>query len=346
MASDRQRTLLLATAALWVVAFVAWTADALVEPMPFALERALRRLPLCLFGGLLCMALARVLDGLRDRDGWRLGAGAVLGVIVCSVFYAFANETVMYLIAPRWGSPQWVHVPDVAMLVLWVFTAWTLLYFALDADAQRRDREVRLAQASAAAVDAQHRLLLRQINPHFLFNALNTIYALVLDDDNAGARRSLLALSAFLRDAIDDHAPTQVPLSRELESVHHYLEIELARFGDRLQLRESIPESLLDRNVPYLILQPLVENCVKHGLAGAVDSVTIRLRAATTSDGWMIEVEDDGHGGDGVATPQFGIGLGNVARRLQLLHGAAAELQAHAGPDGGFIARIRFGDGA
>jgi hypothetical protein len=346
MTAHRPRTLLLATAALWVVALAAWTADALVEPVPFALERAIRRLALCLFGALLCLGLARLLRSQRGRGVWKVGARATFGVIAASVFYALANEAVMYLVVPRWGPPHWVHIPDVAMLVLWVFTAWTLLYFALEADAQRRDREVRLAQASAETIDARHRLLLQQINPHFLFNALNTVYALVLDDDNLRARQSLLALSAFLRHSIDNDAPTHIPLLRELEAVHQYLEIELVRFGDRLRLQESIPESLLDRPVPCLILQPLVENCIKHGLADAVDTVTIRLGAATTNDGWTLSVEDDGSGGDGAEDPVPGVGLGNVARRLHLLYGDAARLQLQARAEGGFAARIHFGEGA
>ena len=277
--THRPHTLLLATIALWTVAFVAWTADALVEPVPFALERALRRLPLCMIGVLLCLALGWLLRRARGRTGWRVGAVGVTGVVAASVIYALANELALYVIRPRWGPAAWIHIPDVAMLVLWVFTAWILLYFALDADAARRDREVRLAQAHAAAVDAQHKLLLQQINPHFLFNALNTVYALVLDDDNARARSSLLALSAFLRSAIDDDAPTQVPLSKELASVRHYLDIELVRFGERLRLVETIPPALLDRCVPSLILQPLVENCIKHGLSRNRGALTITLSA-------------------------------------------------------------------
>jgi hypothetical protein len=340
----RPRTLLLAAAALWAVAFVAWTADALVEPVPFAVERALRRLPLCVGGVLLCLALARLLQRVRGRGAWRVGAWTVAGVVVASVIYALANELVMYVIRPRWGPAGWIHIPDVAMLVLWVFVAWVALYFALDADAERRDRELRLAQATAAAVDAQHRLLLRQINPHFLFNALNTVYALVLDNDHARARRSLLALSAFLRSAIDGDPPVQVPLAKELESLRHYLDIELVRFGDRLGLDEAIPEALRESPVPHLILQPLVENCIKHGLAGSAETMTIRLSATTTHAGWMLVVEDDGRAAASASAPSAGIGLANVARRLQLLYGDRAWLDAHARPEGGFVARIHLPD--
>lgn len=342
MTGNRPRTLLPATIALWTVAFVAWTADALLEPVPFALERAFRRLPLCVFGVLLCMGLARIIDGLRGRNRARVGVITALGVMLASVLYALANEIVMFLIAPHWGPSQWIHVPDVAMLVLWVFTAWALLYFALDADAQRRDREVRLAQTSAAAIDAQHRLLLQQIKPHFLFNALNTVYALVLDNDNERARRSLLALSAFLRTSLDNDAPMQVSFACELQSLRNYLDIELVRFGDRLRLHEDIPDALLQKSIPHLILQPLVENCIKHGLTGSLDVVTIRLVGASEANGWVLSIEDDGCA-YGDATPvTYGVGLGNVARRLHLLYGDAARLEAHALANHGFVARIHL----
>jgi LytS/YehU family sensor histidine kinase len=121
------------------------------------------------------------------------------------------------------------------------------------------------------------------------------------------------------------------------------LAIELERFGDRLQLEEAIPPPLLDRQVPHLILQPLVENCIKHGLADTRRRMTIRLSAAPTDEGWMLSVEDDGRGSVEAGAPVFGVGLGNVAQRLALLHGTAGRLVARGRPDGGFVASIHLG---
>jgi hypothetical protein len=342
VSTRRPHTLVLATVILWTVAYAAWTAGWMLDPMPFALERALRRIPLCAGGALLCLAIGRWLDHTHDGDPWHDGMRAAIAVLLATTAFAFANELTFYVIAPRWGGAAWAHIPDVMMTDFWVYAAWALLYFALAADAARRDREVRLAQANTAAIDAQHRMLLQQVNPHFLFNALNTVYALVLDGDNAGARRSLLALSAFLRDSIDGDPPAQVPLSKELEAVRHYLDIELARFGDRLRLQEAIPDALLDRPVPRLILQPLVENCIKHGLNGSTGTVTIRLSATEVDDDWMLEVEDDGRGTAGTGTPVHGVGLDNVARRLALLYGDGGRLHARARTDGGFVASIHL----
>ncbi len=334
----RSRTLLLATLLLWAVAFAAWTADTLA--VPFSLDRALRRLPLCCGGALLCLGLGRLLEQVRGRGAWRTGGWAAAGVAVASVLYALANELALYVIRPHWGPPQWVHIPSTALMALWVFAAWVLLYLALDADAQRRDREVRLVQANAAAREAQHQLLLQQLNPHFLFNALNTVYALVLEGDDAGARRSVLALSDFLRASLDRELNTDVTLAQELASVRHYLTIELQRFSGRLQLVESVPAALLGRRLPPMVLQPLVENAIKHGLVGASGTMTIRLSAASASHGWVLCVEDDGHA---VAAPRqepSGRGLANVARRLHLLYGTSARLEARARDSGGFAAHV------
>lgn len=341
MSAHRPRTLLLATVALWTVAFIAWTADALVEPVPFAFERALRRLPLCIGAVALCVALGRLLQRIRGRGIWLVGACTASGVLICSLLYALANELVLYVIDPHWGAPAWVHVPDVAMLVLWVFVAWVLLFFALRADAERRDREVLLAQANAAAVEAQHRLLLMQLNPHFLFNALNTIYALVLDHDTANARRGLLALSTFLRRSVDANVPTLVTLAVELESLRNYLDIERARFGDRLHVVEAVPTRLLGCRVPSLILQPIVENCIKHGVARCSRPVTIELSVDGAAGTLVLTVKDNGPAGTG-NPPIPGTGLGNVASRLHLLYGPDGRLGLEARPNGGFVASIRL----
>lgn len=333
---------MLATVILWTVAYAAWTAGWMLDPMSYALERALRRIPLCVLGVVLCFGIGRMLAGMRDAPIRRQVIAAVSAVVTATIVYAFVNELVFYVIVPRWGGPAWMHIPSVMMSDFWVFAAWVLLYFALSADAVRRDREVRLVQTTATAIDAQHKLLLQQINPHFLFNALNTIYALVLEGDNAGARRSVLALSAFLRRAIGGDRPTRVRLADELESVRHYLDIELVRFGDRLRFQAAIPDALLAREVPYLILQPLVENCVKHGLAHSTEEMTIRLSATVDDKGWMLTVEDDGLGVDGDDALVHGVGLDNVVQRLRLLYGKDARLEAGARAGGGFIARLHL----
>jgi hypothetical protein len=338
----RPSTLLLATLILWTVAYAGWTAGWMLDPMPFALERAMRRIPLCLFGAALCLAIGHVLDRQDARSTARLVTTAAIAVFAATLVHALLNELVFYVLVPRWGGAAWQHIPDVMMSDFWVYVAWVLLYFALAADAGRRDREVQLAQASAQAIDAQHKLLVQQTNPHFLFNALNTVYALMLENDDGGARRSLLALSSFLRRSLQTDAALFVPLSLELESARDYLKIQTARFGERLRLVERVPEQLLAHKVPNLILQPLIENCVKHGMQGLEDEepVTITLTAGIERGLLFLSVENDGAAA--AAPTRRGVGLSHVARRLHLLYGGAARLDARPRGSGGFEARIEL----
>lgn len=341
MNTPRFSTLVLATFILWALGCALWITNFFLEPPPFALDHALRAIPVYMFGALLCLASGRLLSRVHGHIGPRvLTAVAIVGVTLATTVLSLFSEVVFHVIVPRWGGPRWTNVLVRMPMMSWLFSAWVLLYFALVADAGRRDREVRLAQATAAANDARHRLLVQQINPHFLFNALNTVYALVVERDDARARRCLLALSAFMRASIDRDAPREVPLSKELASIQHYLEIELTRFGERLHLDESVPSSLLDRSVPALILQPLVENCIKHGLTGHAGSMTIWLSASLEQNELVLSVENDGRSAPEQDVPVSGVGLNNVRERLHLLYGDAARLTAHARAGGGFVARV------
>ena len=339
----RFSTLLHATIPLWTLGYVLWVTNFLAAPPPFALDHALRGISLFVFGLVLCLAIGPILAWIQNRCGTGiLAVVAIITVSVATLLLALFYELVMHVIAPHWGPPTWGGLLDQMPMMAWLFITWVLLYFALVADAARRDREVRLVQATSAARDAQHRLLVQQINPHFLFNALNTVYSLVLEGDDARAQRCLLALSAFFRGSLDRETPRKVPLSRELASIRHYLEIELIRFGGRLHLDESVPPALLDRSVPALILQPLVENCIKHGLSGHAGPMTIWLSASLEQNELVLGVEDDGRSPPEQDLPPSGVGLNNVRERLHLLYGDAARLTARARADGGFVAHVHL----
>lgn len=344
MKMPRLNTFVIATIILWALGYILWLTNYLFEPLPYQLDHSLRGIAVFTLGLLMSLGIRRVLDRLQTRrvDTKILAAVIAAAVIFGTTVLAFFDVFVIRVIAPRWGPPTWTNVLE-QIPMAWMFIAWMLLYFALVADATRRDREIQLERATTAAIDAQHRVLVQQINPHFLFNALNTVYALVVQGDDARARLCLLALSAFLRGSIDPKAPREVPLSTELASVRHYLDIELIRFCDRLRLEESIPSELSERIVPALILQPLVENCIKHGLSGHAGTMTIWVSAALEQNLLVLSVENDGHccaSEHGV--PVAGVGLTNVRERLHLLYGDAANLTAHARPGGGFIARVHL----
>jgi LytS/YehU family sensor histidine kinase len=338
----RISTLGLATIILWALGYAIWLTNFVFEPMPFQLDHSLRGILVFVLGAMMSLGIGRILNRLQGRANARVVVGVVVATLLAATaIVVFFDVVVMTVIVPRWGGPTWTSVLE-KIPMLWMFIAWMLLYFALLADAKRRDREVKLAQAITTAIDAQHRLLVQQINPHFLFNALNTVYALVVEGDETRARRCLLALSAFFRGSLDRDAPRDIPLSDELVSIRHYLEIELTRFGERLHFNESIPSDLLDCRVPALILQPLVENCINHGLTGHTAQMTIRLSASLEHDKLVLSVEDDGRSPPQNEAWSFGVGLNNVRQRLQLLYGNAAQLTACARPGGGFISRMHL----
>jgi signal transduction histidine kinase len=183
---------------------------------------------------------------------------------------------------------------------------------------------------------AQLSALRRQIEPHFLFNTLNAIAGLVREGKNDAAVNMIAGLSEFLRRVVADSDRQQVPLAEELEFAQKYLDIQKARFAERLQFSIDVPPELLSAQVPSLILQPMVENAVKHGIAQRVSGGAIRI-AATRSNGTLrLSVYNDGPGlPAGWETTRSGIGIVNTRTRLQSLYGKHFDLTLRSQePDG------------
>jgi two-component system LytT family sensor kinase len=202
--------------------------------------------------------------------------------------------------------------------------------------------EMNLERHQQLLLKARMDALSSQINPHFLFNTLNTVSSLIRFDPDA-ARGVVLKLSNILRRLLRKHE-TFVPLREELQFIDDYLDIEVARFGrDNLEIIKNVDEDALEAFVPSMLLQPIVENCVKHGLAPKIDGGRIHLRT-TNSDGRLhIEIEDNGVGISEEKMPHVyveGIGLSNVRERLRVLYGAdfRLEIESHTGQ--GTVIRI------
>jgi signal transduction histidine kinase len=204
-----------------------------------------------------------------------------------------------------------------------------------------REREVQLARLSEQLAGARFAALQAQVNPHFLFNTLNTIAVLVRDDDRAGAVRIVEHLSEMLRRTLSRHRANQVSLGEELELVQQYVAIEQARFSDRLRPEFAVPDSLLSVVVPSFALQHLVENAIRHGIARDPDAGVLIIAARRDGDVLEITVTDDGVGIDPEAPVPPGHGIDNTRERLRALYGDRASLEVVKGAERGTIAILR-----
>ncbi len=345
MRLPRLNNYLVANFVLWALTYVIVTARVMAEPIAHPWDMALRRLGMAVFGFLACVLIGRILSALADQPLWRrlLAAGALS--VAGGFAYSVLNYAAFYLLEPLWGveplSP--VSVAVTASTFFWTFISWCALYFAIRYEEELKEKSLRLVSAQALAMDAQNRMLRYQINPHFLFNTLNALSSLILARENERAERVVLSLSSFLRHTLEKELPDKAPLADEIEAQRQYLLIEQARFEDRLNYVERIPADLRDVLAPSLILQPLVENAVKYGVARSNATVTIEIRAEADGGRLRLTVSDDGGAAAGaLAPPKLGLGLENVRRRLDLIYGKAAELTCGPRQPSGFLASVEI----
>jgi two-component system LytT family sensor kinase len=207
--------------------------------------------------------------------------------------------------------------------------------------------QIKLEEQEKLLLQARMESLQNQINPHFLFNTLNSISSLVRFDPER-AREVIFKLATILRRLLNT-TDAFVPLHEELELVDNYLDIEVVRFGrDKLRVDKELAPESLDIMVPSMLLQPLVENSIKHGLSSKVEGGRIILRSRVTGDKLILEVEDDGVGmkgsskADSTVIPGAGIGMANVSERLQVLYGDAARITVDSQEGQGTLVRIRM----
>jgi signal transduction histidine kinase len=201
------------------------------------------------------------------------------------------------------------------------------------------EREVRAAELETHLTEARLQALQMQLNPHFLFNTLNAISSL-MHKDVEEADRMIVHLSDLLRYALESTEAQEVPLRQELDFLDRYLQIQQARFGDRLAVQHEISDETLDARVPNLVLQPLVENAIEHGIAPHARIGEIVLRARRRDGRLELEVQDNGAGLPADKPLVDGIGLSNTRARLLQLYGPAHELQLTNGGGGGLVVRI------
>lgn len=235
----------------------------------------------------------------------------------------------------------WRQLTDIAIGRYFLLLAWAALYFAMVNAEQARAAERREGEYKRAVKAAELRSLRYQVNPHFLFNTLNSLSALVLTGKPAKAEQMIQSLSSFYRRSLAEDPTGDVSLEQEVELQRAYLEIEAVRFPQRLRMAFDVPVALGQITVPGMILQPLVENAVRYAVSPTSRAVTVTISAREDQGRLVIEVRDDGPGG-GDGKGGFGIGLTNVRDRLAVRYGAQASLNAAPLAEGGWFSVIRL----
>lgn len=238
------------------------------------------------------------------------------------------------------GTTSLVFTLHVNVVTYWLIVGAAHGYFYYRG---YREGKLRTSQLSAQLAQAQLQALRMQLHPHFLFNTLNAISTLVHRDSEA-ADRMIAQLSDLLRLTLEDVGVQEVPLRKELDFLERYLEIERTRFADRLTVKMEIAPETLDARTPYLILQPLVENAVRHGIAPRSQPGQIVIRAQRSDGNLLLEVRDDGPGLS--AEPKTSsvnrIGLASTRARLERLYGAAHRFELKNAPEGGLVVTLAF----
>ncbi len=344
---------LIANIALWLFTYLLITVRSLgmATPMVKLVDMGVRRAFVCAVGFAFCVLIKRLLFASQP---WPRGRRVLLAAglsVLGGVFYTAVNQAAFYLIMP-YAAFKGALMEQVFALTLnfsvliWTFIVWCAVVFALNYDAEARAQALQLVEAQALAAESQNQMLRYQINPHFLFNTLNALSSLILQKDFERAERMVLSLSTFLRASLEKAPGDKITLAEELEAQRQYLAIEKERFGERLRLSETLPLSLRSALTPGLILQPLIENAVKYGVARTTQPVSIEIIAEQRAGKLIVTVRDDavpGMSPSGAEAPvTLGVGLTNVRRRLAVLYGEAGVLTCGPRLGGGFAATIEL----
>ena len=325
----------------WAVHFGMLTLRTGLRGSDEQLEIAVARIAMALFGSILCYIVYRCLRPLRRRKfGLQTTVGAALA-FAAACTHGIVGTTTFEVLAP---GPDMLssleHFLYNAIWWFWFYFSWTTAYLALSYSVTVQEQERHATDLAVQAQEAQVRALRYQINPHFLFNTLNAIAALVRDAPAKG-EQMVLQLSDFFRRSLAVNPMEDLTLSEEVDLQRLYLEIERTRFPDRLQFDVELGPGTAEAKVPALLLQPLVENAVKHGVARSEAPTRISVRARLDGPVLEIVVENDGkpQGQDSAGEK---VGLRNVAERLFSRFGDEASLDCGEIAGGGFRNRLRM----
>jgi two-component system LytT family sensor kinase len=289
--------------------------------------------------------LARHVPLRRDTIGKTLLVHAGGALLLC-VGWAGAGVALRYALGLQWDTTLGKQLTSWVLTSLpWsVFMYFTVLgcVYAFMYFSEAREQEAQATRLSAQLAEARLGALRMQLNPHFLFNSLNAIGVLVRDQNTAAASRMIELLGDMLHSVLRTDVRHEIPLAEEMQFLEQFLAIEQVRFSDRLRVHWSIDDAMRIALVPGFILQPLVENALRHGISKRSDVGTIEISAHRDGDVLVLRVRDDGPGLPARSDMERGVGLANIRERLHTLHGADASLSLESSPGGGTIATVRL----
>jgi len=275
-----------------------------------------------------------ITHGWREMPIGRLLPRAAAAVLLLSTMLAITTGVSNVLVLRNGGWETWF--PQVTLGIgsgyATAFSIWLWIYFSVQSLRQRRALEVKALKLEASAHDARLRALESQLNPHFLFNALNSVRALVVEDPQR-AQAMVTRLAELLRYTLNAGGRDVVTLDDELHAVEDYLAIERVRFEERLTVDVDVAPDARRQRVPRMLVLTLVENAVKHGIGRLTGGGTIRITAAVEGGRLQIRVANSGTLSAGATAS--GVGLSNARERLQLIYGGAASLTLQ--PDGAVV---------
>lgn len=350
----------LTIAGFWLFHMLIVSLRAALLDFPSQSELATRRVVVTLIGIVVTWVLYLFLRLFDRRPLSVRVTAAFVAAIPCALAFASANYFVFNVYDPislfedpnvgkqveavesLLGFSAWQEIAEIAVTRYFFIIAWATSFLALGYAREVREAERKASRFAQAAQDAELRSLRYQVNPHFLFNTLNSLSSLVIKGQPKEAEAMIQNLSTFYRTSLSSDPLEDVTLEEEADLQRQYLDIEAVRFPKRLRTVIDIAPDLLSQRVPALILQPLVENAIKYGVSRSTRPVTLTITARRSGQLLVLTVHDDGDSIPSSAEGGSGIGLANVRDRLETRYGEMASLTAKAGRDGGFTATLKM----
>ena len=336
--SDKNRAFWNLHSAGWGGAAILRSASAVANNLP--LSFILTVLISAVTGYSISLILSVIFRNVIDRRPLITWGVTGLSVTIATLIYAYIDVWVLQTIREGADATPFAQLMVGAIFINGVLlVAWSALYYAINYFVRAEEQADQLLRLEAAATSAQLTMLRYQLNPHFLFNTLNSISTLVLLKQTEQANAMLSRLSSFLRFTLINEAAAKVTLAQEIETLKLYLDIEKMRFEDRLRTVFEIEDAVTNALVPSLFLQPLVENAIKYAVTPQEEGADISIDARRVGDRVRIIVSDTGPGlQSGIPDPKFstGVGMANTRERLVQAYGDDQRFDSYTRSGGGF----------